>query len=455
MKLQPEYGVSWVVYFFLMAIFMLAYILENEYLSWIVIILSNTISILIIVRSISFIIKIMKHQKDTKLQRQFFEKNGGDMLIERLSGEGSSNIDVKIFSEEDMKETTNGYDERRILGQGGQGTVYKGILPDNSIVAIKKTRLGDNQVEQFINEVLVLSQINHKNVVKLLGCCLETEVPLLVYEFITSGTLFDHLHGSMFASSLTWEHRLKIAIEVAGAIAYLHSAASIPIIHRDVKTENILLDENLAAKVADFGGSKLMPMNKEQFTTMLQDTLGYLDPEYYTKWLLNEKSDVYSFGVVLMELISGQKALCFERPETSKHLVSYFVSATKENRLHEIIDDQVLNEDNQKSIEEVARVAIECTRLMGEERPSMKEVVAELETLRVKTIKHKWSDQYPEENEHLLGSNIVFAQGHTSSRGYDSIKNVARFDIEAGRHTSSHGYDSIKNVATFDIEAGR
>ncbi|XP_020889073.1 LOW QUALITY PROTEIN: putative wall-associated receptor kinase-like 16 [Arabidopsis lyrata subsp. lyrata] len=436
MKLQPEHGVSWVAYFFLMAIFVLACIAANKYLLWIIIILANTISILSIVRSISYIKKVMKHQKDTKLQRIFFEKNGGDMLIERLSGAGSSNIDVKIFTEDDMKEATNGYDESRILGhQGGQGTVYKGILPDNSIVAVKKTRLGDNnQVEQFINEVLELSQINHKNVVKLLGCCRETEVPLLVYEFITSSTLFDHLHGScMFASSLTWEHRLKIAIEVAGAIAYLHSAASIPIIHRDVKTENILLDENLTAKIADFGGSKLMPMDKEQFTAMVQDTLGYLDPEYYTTWLLNEKSDVYSFGVVLMELISGQKALCFERPETSKHLVSYFVSATKENRLHEIIDDQVLNEDNQSEIQDAARIAVECTRLMGEERPSMKEVVAELETLRVKTTKHKWSDQYPEESGHLLGSNIVFAQGHTSSRGYDSIKNVATFDIEAGR----------------------
>ncbi|KAL9830041.1 putative wall-associated receptor kinase 5 RLK-Pelle-WAK family [Arabidopsis thaliana] len=355
------------------------------------------------------------------------------MLIERVSGAGSSNIDFKIFTEEDMKEATNGYDVSRILGQRGQGTVYKGILPNNSIVAIKKTRLGDNnQVEQFINEVLVLSQINHRNVVKLLGCCLETEVPLLVYEFISGGSLFDHLHGSLFASSLTWEHRLEIAIEVAGAIAYLHSGASIPIIHLDIKTENILLDENLTAKVADFGASN-MPMDKEQLTTMVQGTLGYLDPEYYTTWLLNEKSDVYSFGVVLMELISGQKALCFERPETSKHLVSYFVLATKENRLHEIIDDQVLNEDNQREIHEAARVAVECTRPKGEERPRMIEVAAELETLRAKTTKHNWLDQYPEENEHLLGSNIVSAPGHTSSRGYDNKKNVARFDIEAGR----------------------
>ncbi|VYS46766.1 unnamed protein product [Arabidopsis thaliana] len=160
---------------------------------------------------------------------------------------------------------------------------------------------------------------------------------------------------------------------------------------------------------------------------MVQGTLGYLDPEYYTTGLLNEKSDVYSFGVVLMELLSGQKALCFERPQASKHLVSYFVSATEENRLHEIIDDQVLNEDNQKEIQEAARIAVECTRLMGKERPRMKEVAVELETLSVKTTKHKWSDQYLEENEQG-----VFAEGVTSSRGYDSIKNVASLDIEAG-----------------------
>ena len=357
------------------------------------------------------------------------------MLTQRLSGAGPSNVDVKIFTEDGMKKATNGYAESRILGQGGQGTVYKGILPDNSIVAIKKARLGDSsQVEQFINEVLVLSQINHRNVVKLLGCCLETEVPLLVYEFITNGTLFDHLHGSMIDSSLTWEHRLKIAIEVAGTLAYLHSSASIPIIHRDIKTANILLDVNLTAKVADFGASRLIPMDKEELETMVQGTLGYLDPEYYNTGLLNEKSDVYSFGVVLMELLSGQKALCFKRPQSSKHLVSYFATATKENRLDEIIGGEVMNEDNLKEIQEAARIAAECTRLMGEERPRMKEVAAKLEALRVEKTKHKWSDQYPEENEHLIGGHILSAQGETSSSiGYDSIKNVAILDIETGR----------------------
>ncbi|XP_010459827.1 PREDICTED: wall-associated receptor kinase 4-like [Camelina sativa] len=407
------------------------------YVRWTQIFLGTTMGFLVILFAVTCIKQRMKHRKDNELRQKFFEQNGGGMLIQRLSGAGPSNVDVKIFAEEGMKEATNGYDESRILGQGGQGTVYKGILPDNSIVAIKKARLGDSsQVEQFINEVLVLSQINHRNVVKILGCCLETEVPLLVYEFITNGTLFDHLHGSMFDSSLTWEHRLRIAIEVAGTLAYLHSSASIPIIHRDIKTANILLDENLTAKVADFGASRLIPMDKEQLTTMVQGTLGYLDPEYYNTGLLNEKSDVYSFGVVLMELLSGQTALCFERPQTSKHLVSYFASAMKENRLHEIIDGQVMNEDNQREIHEAARVAIECTRLTGEERPQMKEVAAELEALRLTKTKHKWSDQYPEAEdvEHLLGVQILSAQGETSSsRGYDSIKNVAILDIEAGR----------------------
>ncbi|CAH8253052.1 unnamed protein product [Arabidopsis lyrata] len=407
---------------------------EPKYLGWTTVLLGTTIGFLIILLIISYIQQKMKHRKNTELRQQFFEQNGGGMLIQRLSGAGPSNIDVKIFTEEGMKEATNGYDESRILGQGGQGTVYKGILPDNSTVAIKKARLGDrSQVEQFINEVLVLSQINHRNVVKLLGCCLETEVPLLVYEFISSGTLFDHLHGSMFDSSLTWEHRLRIAIEIAGTLAYLHSSASIPIIHRDVKTANILLDENLTAKVADFGASRLIPMDQEQLTTTVQGTLGYLDPEYYNTGLLNEKSDVYSFGVILMELLSGEKALCFERPQTSKHLVSYFVSAMKENRLHEIIDGQVMNEYNQREIRESARIALECTRITGEERPSMKEVATELEALRVKTTKHQWSDQYPKEVEHLVGVQILSAQGDTSSIGYDSIMNVTRLDIETGR----------------------
>ncbi|KAH0851822.1 hypothetical protein HID58_065527 [Brassica napus] len=360
---------------------------KPEYYGWSQKFFGTTVSFLAILLVVSCVQQKIKHRKNTELRKHFFEQNGGGMLRQRLSGAGPSNVDVKIFTEEGMKEATN-------------------------------ESWGREAREQSTK-----------------GCYLETEVPLLVYEFINSGTLYDRLHGSMSDSSLTWEHRLRIAVEIAGTLAYLHSSASIPIIHRDVKTANILLDENLTAKVADFGASRLIPMDKEQLTTMVQGTLGYLDPQYYNTGLLNEKSDVYSFGVVLMELLTGQKALCFEKPQQSKHLVNYFASAMKENRLHEVIDGQVMKENKQREIHEAARIAVECTRLMGVERPRMKEVAAQLEALRVGKTKHEGSDQYnePEVNEHLVGVEILSAQGDTSTTGYDSIKNVTRLHIEAGR----------------------
>ncbi|KAL7263082.1 hypothetical protein ACSBR1_001291 [Camellia fascicularis] len=158
---------------------------------------------------------------------------------------------------EELKRATNNYDESRIVGRGGFGTIYGGILLENKIVAIKKSQMVDeSQIEQFMNKVIVLSQINYRNVVKLLGCCLETQVPLLVYEFITNGTLFEHINNQSKASNISRENHLQIAAETVGVLSYLHSAASIPIIHRDVKSTNILLDDNYIAKVLDFGVSR-------------------------------------------------------------------------------------------------------------------------------------------------------------------------------------------------------
>lgn len=233
--------------------------------------------------------------------------------------------------------------------------------------------MNQTQIEQFINEVIVLTQINHRNVVRLLGCCLETEVPLLVYEYINNGTLFDHIHDETKSISFPWERRLKVAAETAGVFPYLHSATSMPIIHRDIKPTNILLDNTYTAKVSDFGGSRLIPLDQEELSTMVQGTLGYLDPEYLHTSQLTDKSDVYSFGVVLVELMTSKKVLSFDRPEQERSLTTNFLYSIKMDRLFEVIDERLVNEKNREQIQEVARVAETCVRVNGEERPTMKE----------------------------------------------------------------------------------
>ncbi|KAI5405828.1 hypothetical protein KIW84_052550 [Lathyrus oleraceus] len=340
----------------------------------------------------------LKKIKLIKLKEQFFQQNGGLLLQQQLVKYGGSTETTKIFTAEELNKATNNFDEENIVGQGGQGTVYKGVLQDNRTLAIKKSKINDSsQVEPFINEVILLSQINHRNVVKLLGCCLETEVPLLVYEFIPNGTLYEHLHDLNQSIKLSWKTRLRIAKETAGVLAYLHSAASTPIIHRDVKSTNILLDDNLTAKVSDFGASRMVPLDKTQITTLVQGTMGYLDPEYFQTSQLTEKSDVYSFGVVLAELLTGKKALCFGRPEVGRNLALYFVSSMKEGQLFHILDKNI-DEPNVEHLKEVALITERCLRVKSEERPTMKEVAMGLEGILVIEEQQNWgSDKLPSE----------------------------------------------------------
>ncbi|KAL5570852.1 hypothetical protein UlMin_020449 [Ulmus minor] len=326
--------------------------------------------------------KVLRKRKKVRRKEKFFKRNGGLLLQQQLSSTTVNVEKTKMFNSKELKKATDNFNVDRILGQGGQGTVYKGMLADGRIVAVKKSKqLDESKLEEFINEVVILSQINHRNVVKLLGCCLETEVPLLVYEFIPNGTLSQFIHNHNNEFPFTWKMRLRIATEIAGALSYLHSAASFPIYHRDIKSSNILLDEKYGAKVADFGTSRSVTIDHTHLTTLVHGIFGYLDPEYFQSSQFTEKSDVYSFGVVLVELLTGQKAISMTRSTEGRSLATYFIVSMKESRLFDILHAQVM-ESPKEEITIVANVAMRCLNLNGKKRPTMKEVTAELEGIQ-------------------------------------------------------------------------
>ncbi|CAL8156132.1 unnamed protein product [Prunus armeniaca] len=221
---------------------------------------------------------------------------------------------------------------------------------------------------------------------QIVGYCLETEVPLLVYEFIPNGTLSQYIQGHIEEFPLTWDRRLQIATEIAGALSYLHCAASFPIYHRDVKSANILLDEKYRAKIADFGTSRSISIDQTHLTTRVQGTFGYLDPEYFRSSQFTEKSDVYSFGVVLVELLTGQKpvsAVTGSQEEEYRSLATYFITSMQEDRLFNLVDAQVLEEGSETEIQVVANLARRCLNLNGRDRPTMREVTSELEAVQM------------------------------------------------------------------------
>ncbi|GKV26865.1 hypothetical protein SLEP1_g36084 [Rubroshorea leprosula] len=324
--------------------------------------------------------EILKKREEKNLQRQFFK-----LLLQQQLSSTEGNIGrTKIFSTKELERATDHFNKNRILGQGGQGTVYKGMLTDGRIVAVKKSKaLDQEKVKEFINEVVILTQINHRNIVKLLGCCLENEAPLLVYEFIPNGTLFQYIRDENEDFPLTWERRLTIAAEVAAALSYLHSAASIPIYHRDVKSSNVLLDEKYKAKVSDFGTSRSIAIDQTHLTTNVQGTFGYLDPEYYQSSQFTEKSDVYSFGVVLVELLTGEKPISLARAEGGRSLASHFIHSMEDNSLLSILDARVRESSACEEITKVAKLAHRCLNLNGKMRPKMIEVAMELEQIHL------------------------------------------------------------------------
>ncbi|KAG0558293.1 hypothetical protein KC19_10G016700 [Ceratodon purpureus] len=285
---------------------------------------------------------------------------------------------VKAFTYEELAEATDNFVEENQIGQGGYGTVYKGKLQDGKQVAIKRGSI--QGAREFYNEIELLSRVHHKNIVTLEGYCDEEDQQMLVYEYVPGGTLRDHLFASSGAP-FDFPTRLRIALGAARGILYLHTEANPPIFHRDIKASNILLDSRKVAKVADFGLSCLAPVadlegvTADHVSTVVKGTPGYLDPEYYMTQQLTDKSDVYSFGVVMLELVTGRKAIT-----ANKNLVREAYKKVQEGLLLSMVDPDIAQYAT-KALEWFIELALRCCAETQEERPTMGDVVSDLEQL--------------------------------------------------------------------------
>ncbi|KAL3675219.1 hypothetical protein R1sor_025167 [Riccia sorocarpa] len=295
-----------------------------------------------------------------------------------LSDDASQKLQARVFSMEDIATMTSNFAKK--LGQGSFGPVYYGTTIDGQEVAVKVNAADSSQgTEEFINEVVLLSRVHHKYLVSLVGYCQAPQQHILVYAFMPNGTLTEHLHGDRAQTNpLTWIQRLEIALNAAQGLEYLHTFCNPPIIHRDIKPSNILLDNNLMAKVADFGMSKSAPEeSKTGFSTAVKGTFGYLDPEYLSGWRLTTKSDVYSFGVILLELITGRKptSLIHFADGTQGNFMGWARSAQKNGDVMSIVDPDLDGNFNQEVMLKVADLALASVATEGVNRPDMGEIV--------------------------------------------------------------------------------
>ncbi|KAG6631032.1 probable LRR receptor-like serine/threonine-protein kinase At1g06840 isoform X2 [Carya illinoinensis] len=300
----------------------------------------------------------------------------------RRASKASMKIDgVKFFTYGELATATNNFNSSTQAGQGGYGKVYKGILVDGSVVAIKRAQEGSLQGEkEFLTEIELLSRLHHRNLVSLVGYCDEEWEQMLVYEFMSNGTLRDNLSAKAKAP-LNFAMRLRIALGSAKGILYLHTDANPPIFHRDIKASNILLDSKYRAKVADFGLSRLAPVADIEGTvpnyvsTVVKGTPGYLDPEYFLTHKLTDKSDVYSLGVVFLELLTGMQPISH-----GKNIVREVNVAYQSGMIFSIIDEQMGSYPSE-SVVKFFTLALKCCQEDTDARPSMAEVVRELESI--------------------------------------------------------------------------
>ncbi|XP_075498040.1 putative receptor-like protein kinase At2g42960 [Primulina tabacum] len=286
------------------------------------------------------------------------------------------------FTLRDLEIATNRFSSEYIIGEGGYGIVYRGKLVNGSEVAVKKLLNNLGQAEkEFRVEVEAIGHVRHKNLVRLLGYCIEGVHRMLVYEYVNKGNLEQWLRGCMKQhGTFTWESRMKVLLGTAKALAYLHEAIEPKVVHRDIKSSNILIDDEFNAKVSDFGLAKLLGSGESHITTRVMGTFGYVAPEYANTGLLNEKSDVYSFGVLLLEAVTGRDPVDYGRPANEVNLVEWLKMMVGNRKAEEVVDPVLEVRPTTRSLKRALLVALRCVDPDSEKRPKMSQVVQMLET---------------------------------------------------------------------------
>ncbi|KAA8536865.1 hypothetical protein F0562_029343 [Nyssa sinensis] len=343
----------------------------------------------------------MKKKRDVKSE-EIFMKNGRMLLEELVASCNGKCNPIHNFSAKELQKGTGNYNENHVLQVASDYKMYKGILQDHPVL-VKKFNTNVAKLQFVINDIVIASQMSvHKNVLKLFGCCLETQIPTLVFEYAENGTVIDNLcHPSKTHSlDLHWKTRLRIARDTAHALAYLHNAFSRPIIYRDIKPSNIYLTESNIAKLCDFSHAVSIPEGESQVEDSVGWSMGLVAPEFLATGFLTEKTDIFSFGFFLLVLLTGQTTFGLDRPSNYGHITlqDCVKHHLENNKLNEIVDPTIMGEgegegeggglEQEQQMHAFIALAFRCLRRTAEDRPTMIEVGKQLRKIEQSVASH-------------------------------------------------------------------